>query len=154
MAKMVWDEQHVRHCLLQSAHAREFARICTPHGLRTVLTTHFNRQLECHCFVNALVLAASKPDKFWYCEGFASGVPHAWVSLKTIKDQPADEDWCLDVTWPWKSKHYAKPSDKLTYAGFRYCGLEAKTFLLSRSKHCKTSTSLLKYVDETMHLVR
>ncbi len=101
---ITWDNQRVWR-FLQEANGREFARVKTPRGLRTLLRKNLGQKLEGKCFRNALLLALNSKGRLYYCEGFAqmffkSGtftlLPHAWVSPKGY-----EEDWCVDPTWKW-----------------------------------------------------
>lgn len=153
---IIWNRNAVVELIKSTESGREFARIKTPWGWRTKFRTLFKRQLEGQCFANALCIAAANPDKLWYCEGYANGLPHAWLSPKIFKGETMDEDWAIDITWPYKSKYFRVPSDKLYYAGIRIDGDVAKNFLLNRAKEKgkgTTSCSLLKYHDEIKHLL-
>jgi hypothetical protein len=119
-----WDEDKVWQFLRES-NGREFARVKTPRGLRTMLRRNLPGRLEGKCFRNAMVLAMNASDKLWYVEGFALAgfrrdadgkarprfIPHAWVCPKKY-----DEDWCIDPTWSWDGLDYRY------YAGIRFDG--------------------------------
>ena len=103
-----WEDEKVRDYLIE--HGQEFARIKTPHGLRSTLRRELG-VLEHKCFPRSLQFSLS--SKYWcYAEGFVfikshkSGkykyYPHAWVVARD-KDK---QNWCMDFTLPWKMKIY------------------------------------------------
>lgn len=159
---IVWETEKVLDLL--RIHGRCFARIATPRGWRTggkkFLLPKGKSKLEGNCFAVSLALATTRPDKLYYCEGFADGLPHAWVSPKCIKDQVLDEDWAIDLTWPWF--HYSKVTGKRIvhenafYVGLRLDPLVCKEFLLTRLAKMgegSTGCSMLKYYEEIQHLL-
>lgn len=125
-------------------HLREFARIKTPHGMKTKMRENLGR-LEHRCFPRCLQVAWFYPDKFWYCEGVAAGHPHAWLCPKTIHGDTSDEDWAIDPIWIWKSKKFnnGQPLDSSTYIGFKFDARKAIPWL----KANKGSVSLLRHAD-------
>jgi hypothetical protein len=156
MSGIVWDLPEVTDLLLDRTMGREFARIKTPKGWRSSAQRILGRRLEGRCFSNALHVALCVPEDFWYCEGFAAGLPHAWLCPKISGGEILREDWALDFTWPWKSKAYLKPADKLTYCGVKFEAKDAESFILDRLKKYgdgNTSVSLLKYPQEVKHFV-
>jgi hypothetical protein len=136
---------------------RDFARIKTPHGWRTLAKKHLlpkeKKRLEGSCFEIALRLALSDPKHYWYCEGLAHNLPHAWVALKEF-----DVDWCLDLTWPFYTfKKGYQEHDNLRYTGVRFDVQDVKSFMLNRMKERgrgSTSLSMLKYPNEIVSLIK
>lgn len=154
MTAIVWEHEKVVALLNSAPNAFYYARIKTPHGVRSQMKRWLGRSLERKCFANCIMMAAKHPDKFWYCEGYANHIPHAWLSPKVYHGMTLDENWALDPTWPWYSRTLKRDLDNVTYAGIQVDGVKAKQFLLDRLKtKGPGSISLLKYPDEIQHLL-
>ena len=150
MTAIVWDKAAVVPILKQ--HGVYFCRVKPKRGLVKEVKTGLNRrELLGNCFGNCLHLVQKYPDMFWYCEGFAAGpTPHAWLSLK----ENVDVDWAVDITWPWRSKHYKKPVDKLTYFGLKFDARDVVAVLKARkNRGIKSSASMLKHPEDITHLL-
>lgn len=155
-----WNTDLVKELLLSTGY--EFARVKTPVGWRALgkkhLLTKPKRRLEGNCFEVSLKLALARPEYFHYCEGYAEGTPHAWVALKNIYGTPAEEDWCIDLSWPFYTmRGRRRVHDDNYYYGLRFEAEEAKKFILDRMKRLgpnTTSLSMLKYPDEVRSLIK
>ena len=155
MVKMQWCCEKISDILNNQGH--DFARIKTPYKFRTLAKKYLlpdNKcRLEGNCFHVSLQLALIYPETFYYCEGYGNGTPHAWVALKDH-----DEDWCLDVTWPFFTlKNGYKQWDKLRYTGVRFEVEDVRQFMLNRLMDKgpnSTSLSMLKYPDEVLSLIK
>lgn len=155
MKSIKWDDTKVKSILDSSG--SDFARVKTPHGYRGLAKKYLlqdgMKRLEGNCFKISFQLANILPDLFYYREGYAEGMPHAWVSLKQF-----DEDWCIDVTWPFFTlKAGYREWDNFIYSGVKFEAEDVKHFILDRLKNKgsnSTSFSMLKYPDETVSLIK
>ncbi len=143
-----WEDEKVRDYLINN-NALEFARIKTPHGLRTTLRKELG-VLEGKCFPRSLQFSLS--SKHWcYAEGFVfikshksnkyHYYPHAWV----VPREESKRYWCLDFVFPWKKKIYNyEPLDNFFYHGMIFEPRLVADWLKKRKGSC----SLFKYLGE------
>ncbi len=155
MQKIVWHNK-VEKILKNKG--RDFARIKTPRGWRSLTKKHLlpegRNRIEGSCFHISIKLAIAFPEDYWYCEGLAQGMPHAWVALKEFNDA----DWCLDLTWPFYTlREGYREHDYFHYKGVRFDISDVKSFMLNRLNKFgegSTSLSMLKYPDEIVNLIQ
>jgi hypothetical protein len=123
------------------------ARVATPRGWITKLRK-VHGEIHGKCFRVCLTFASAFPSAYWYCEGLADGMPHAWVSPKYIGKERTDLPWAIDPTWGWRYPVSKRIFDHANYLGVRLNGSKVQEFLLNRSDKQPTSASILKYIDE------
>ncbi len=150
-----WDKEAVVALLNESG--RDFARFATPRGWRKSAKQHLlppgRKRLEGNCFTVSMHLAAVLPERYYYCEGYAAGTPHAWLGVVGY------DGWCLDLTWPFYTIESGarRILDDHHYCGVMFDPAKAHAWQQERIKRVgpgvHTSVSLLMHLDECRDLV-
>lgn len=144
-----WDTGRVAKLIHDHGHA--FARVKTPRGWITDIRKALGPTKH-QCFARCLQLSSAFPEHFWYCEGFANGVQHAWLSPISYAGQVLDETWAIDPTWIWKSPKFndGLPLEDIEYFGIRVNGRKAVDWLLNRARMANgvVSASLLTFAGQ------
>jgi hypothetical protein len=157
---IVWENDSVTELI--ATQGKQFARLRSPHGwrksARELLLPPTRKRLEGNCFLIAMKLSFVLNDTVFYCEGYAEGLPHAWVSPRYIHGENADADWCIDITWPYfMMRNGRRVWDSFEYSGVRFLPEEVRNFFLERNKKYgegTSSLSMMKYHQEVKHLIR
>lgn len=143
-----WKTDEVDPLIINNGYI--FARTASPRGLIAKMRNTLG-PLKGYCYIRCLQVAAVMSDKVWYVEGYADGIPHAWLSPKFVDGKISDAPWAIDPTWLWKHKGYRSgkiPLDNIHYHGVRFDGKKVFNWIKEKSHIAPISPSIFKSIGQ------